>query len=470
MINSRMICLECLIDILENKSHYHTVLNDTLSVYQYLEKKDRAFITRLCTGTVERAIELDYIINQFSKVKVNKQKPVIRNILRMAVYQMKYMDNVPNRAAINEAVNLASKKGFYTLKGFINGVLRNIDRNMDNIDYPKYRSNNTDKFRLDNNSNIMDSAIDEQELGYLEVKYSMPKWIIKKWIKEFDKQTTIQILEGFLQDNSTTSVRCNTNILDVDELAEQLSKDVEKVEKSKYCKEGLILSGYDYLGKLNSFNQGLFYVQDVSSMISVDAMGIKQDQYIIDVCAAPGGKSITAALQLKKTGMVDARDISEKKVKYITDNIARFGIDNVSVKVHDALIEDDSVIEKADIVIADLPCSGLGVIGQKVDIKYNVTKEKLDELVQLQRKILSVVHKYVKPGGILLYSTCTINNDENLSNVKWFIDNYDFEMDSLVPFVSKNIKANSLEHGYLQLLPGIHNTDGFFIARMKKSL
>lgn len=445
MINSRMICLECLIDILENGNHCHIVLNDTLKVYQYLEKKDRAFITRLCTGTVERKIELDYIINQFSKVKVNKMKPVIRNILRMAVYQIKYMDTVPNRAAINEAVNLANKKGFYTLKGFVNGVLRNIDRDIDNIEYPK-----------------------KDTLEYYEIKYSMPKWIISKWFKEFGKDTTIKILEAFLKDDTTTSVRCNTNIIDVDDLAEQISKEVTKVEKSSYCKEGLILSGYDYIGKMNSFNQGLFYVQDVSSMISVDAMGIKPNQYIIDVCAAPGGKAITAALSLKKTGMVDARDISEKKVKYITDNIGRFGLDNVSVKVHDALIEDESVIGKADIVIADLPCSGLGVIGQKADIKYNTTKEKLSELVDLQRKMLSVVHKYVKPGGILLYSTCTINKDENLSNVKWFVENFDFEMDSLKPYVSDNIKSDTVEKGYLQLLPGVHNTDGFFIARMKK--
>ena len=445
MINSRMICLECLIDILENGNHCHIVLNDTLKVYQYLEKKDRAFITRLFTGTVERKIELDYIINQFSKVKVNKMKPVIRNILRMAVYQIKYMDTVPHRAAINEAVNLANKKGFYTLKGFVNGVLRNIDRDIDNIEYPK-----------------------KDTLEYYEIKYSMPKWIISKWFKEFGKDTTIKILEAFLKDDTTTSVRCNTNIIDVDDLAEQISKEVTKVEKSSYCKEGLILSGYDYIGKMNSFNQGLFYVQDVSSMISVDAMGIKPNQYIIDVCAAPGGKAITAALSLKKTGMVDARDISEKKVKYITDNIGRFGLDNVSVKVHDALIEDESVIGKADIVIADLPCSGLGVIGQKADIKYNTTKEKLSELVDLQRKMLSVVHKYVKPGGILLYSTCTINKDENLSNVKWFVENFDFEMDSLKPYVSDNIKSDTVEKGYLQLLPGVHNTDGFFIARMKK--
>ena len=445
MINSRMICLECLIDILENNNHCHIVLNDTLKIYQYLDKKDRAFITRLCTGTVERKIELDYIINQFSKVKVNKMKPVIRNIIRMAVYQIKYMDTVPNRAAINEAVILANKKGFYTLKGFVNGVLRNIDRDIDNIEYPK-----------------------KDTLEYYEIKYSMPKWIISKWFKEFGKDTTIKILEAFLKDDTTTSVRCNTNIIDVDDLAEQISKEVTKVEKSSYCKEGLILSGYDYIGKMNSFNQGLFYVQDVSSMISVDAMGIKPNQYIIDVCAAPGGKAITAALSLKKTGMVDARDISEKKVKYITDNIGRFGLDNVSVKVHDALIEDESVIGKADIVIADLPCSGLGVIGQKADIKYNTTKEKLSELVDLQRKMLSVVHKYVKPGGILLYSTCTINKDENLSNVKWFVENFDFEMDSLKPYVSDNIKSDTVEKGYLQLLPGVHNTDGFFIARMKK--
>ena len=445
MINSRMICLECLIDILENNSHSHTVLNDTLNIYQYLEKKDRAFITRLCVGTVERVIELDYIINQFSKVVTTKMKPVIRNILRMSVYQIKYMDNVPARAAINEAVNLATKKGFFSLKGFVNGILRNIDRNIDKIAYPT-----------------------EGTIEYYEVYYSMPSWIINKWFDEYGKEKTIQILEGFLQDNSTTAIRCNTNIIEVDDLADQLSKEVDKVEKSTYCKEGLILSGYDYIGKINSFNKGLFYVQDVSSMISVDAMGIEPNKYIVDVCAAPGGKAITAALQLKKTGKVDARDVSDKKVEYIKDNIDRFGLNNVEVKVWDALELDKSIIEKADIVIADLPCSGIGVIGQKVDIKYNVTKDKLKELEQLQRKILSVVNKYVKQGGILLYSTCTINKDENLSNVEWFTSNYDFELDSLEPFISSNIKDETIKDGYLQLLPGVHNTDGFFIARMKK--
>lgn len=446
MINSRMICLECIIDILENNSHSHTVLNDTLSIYQYLDKKDRAFITRLCVGTVERAIELDYIINQFSKIKTNKMKPVIRNILRMSVYQIKYMDNVPTRAAINEGVNIAVKKGFFNLKGFVNGVLRNIDRNIDNIQYPK-----------------------EDTIEYYEIKYSMPKWIIEKWFKELGKEVTTKVLEGFLKDNVTTSIRCNTNIIEVDDLAEQLSKEASKVEKSPYCKEGLILSGYDYLGKINSFNKGLFYVQDVSSMISVDACGIKENDYIIDVCAAPGGKAITAALRLKSTGVVDARDISEKKVGYITDNIERYGLKNVVVKVYDALEEDKDAIGKADIVIADLPCSGLGVIGQKADIKYNASPEKLEELSKLQREILKVVAAYVKPGGVLVYSTCTINEDENESNVKWFADNFDFELESLEPYVSTAIKDETVKEGYLKLLPGVHNTDGFFIARFRNT-
>lgn len=446
MINSRMICLECIIDILENNSHSHTVLNDTLNIYQYLDKKDRAFITRLCVGTVERAIELDYIINQFSKVKTTKMKPVIRNILRMSVYQIKYMDNVPTRAAINEGVNLAVKKGFFNLKGFVNGVLRNIDRNLDSISYPK-----------------------EDTLEYYEVVYSMPKWIIEKWFKELGKETTIKVLEGFLEDNTTTSVRCNTSIIDIDDLAEQLSKEANKVEKSRYCKEGLILSGYDYLGKINSFNKGLFYVQDVSSMVSVDACGIKENDYIIDVCAAPGGKAITAALKLKATGTVDARDISEKKVSYIHDNIERYGLKNVVVKVHDALEKDGEAIGKADIVIADLPCSGLGVIGQKADIKYNVSPEKLNELAKLQKDILSVVSDYVKPGGILVYSTCTINKDENQANVEWFENKFDFKLESLEPYVSSYIKDESIKDGYLNLLPGVHNTDGFFIARFRKN-
>lgn len=446
MINSRMLCLECLIDINENKKHSHLVINETLDTYQYLEKQDRAFISRVCMGTVERMIEIDYIINQFSKVKVNKMKPVIRNLLRMSVYQLKYMDSIPSRAVCNEAVKIATKKGFHTLKGFVNGVLRNIDRNLDNIEYPQ-----------------------KDTIEYMEIYYSMPRWIIEKWIEDYGREITICILDGLLKDDNTVSIRCNTDVTTVDDLEQILLNEVELVKKSKYCKEGFIISGYNYLSKLQSFKDGLFYVQDESSMIDVDAMGVRDGDYVVDVCSAPGGKAIGAALKLHGTGMVDARDISEYKVELINDNIERVKIDNIKTKVFDAMDVDKEIVNKADVVIADLPCSGLGVIGKKTDIKYNVSDTDLDELQGLQRNILEVIKCYVKPGGILLYSTCTINKGENEDNVKWFLENNkEFKLESLKPYVSKELSDKSIDKGYLQLLPGVHDTDGFFMARLRK--
>ncbi|MBE5934908.1 MAG: 16S rRNA (cytosine(967)-C(5))-methyltransferase RsmB [Lachnospiraceae bacterium] len=444
MINSRMICLECVMDILEQKKHSHLVISNTLDNYQYLEKRDRAFINRVCTGTVERCIELDYIINQFSKVKVTKMKPVIRNILRISVYQLKYMDSVPNTAVCNEAVKLAVKKGFHTLKGFVNGVLRNIDRNFNNITYPA-----------------------KDTVEYLEIKYSMPSWIIKKWIKDYSKETTIKILEGFLDEDKSITIRCNTNKITVDKLINQLSSDIKDIERSMYCDDGLKIKGYNYLSKIDAFNDGLFYVQDESSMVCADATGAKDNDYIIDVCAAPGGKTVSVALKMNGTGMVDSRDINEYKVGLIEENIERMALSNVKTKEWDALVLDKECIGVADVVIADLPCSGLGVIGKKADIKYNVTSEDLEELCAIQKNMLSVVKDYVKVGGTLIYSTCTINKGENEDNVKWFLENNsDFKLDSLTPYVGNNIVCT--QEGMIQMMPGVHNVDGFFIARFKK--
>jgi 16S rRNA (cytosine967-C5)-methyltransferase len=339
------------------------------------------------------------------------------------------MDSVPSSAVCNEAVKIATKKGFHTLKGFVNGVLRNISRNINDIQWPEKGS------------------IEE-----LEVKYSMPSWIIKKWIKEYSKEDTIKILEAFLKEDSRLSIRCNTSKIKVDELVDILASECDNVERSTVCDEGLKISGYNYLSKMKSFKDGLFYVQDESSMVCVDEAMIKEGDYVVDVCAAPGGKSIMSAIKLAGTGMVDARDINDYKVGLIEDNIERMKVNNITAKVQDATKLDKDVVGKADVVIADLPCSGLGVIGKKTDIKYNVTESDLEELASIQSDILEVVKEYVKDGGTLLYSTCTINKGEHESNVEKFLDkNKEFKLEKMV-----------------QMLPGKDHVDGFFIARMRK--
>lgn len=445
-VDLRELVLGILIDITENENYSHIAINQTLKKYQYLEKQDRAFISRLSEGCIETLIELDYIIDKFSSVKTKKMKPVIRNILRMGVYQIKYMDNIPDSATCNEAVKLAKKKGFHNLKGFVNGVLRNISRNIESLQYPEE---------------------EKEPVRFLSIKYSVPEWIIGQWLEEYDYPTVKGILIASLEEKKTT-IRCNLNKITPNQLEENLRKNDVIVSPGEYLPYALKISGYNYINKIEAFREGLFQIQDESSMLVAEVAGIHEGDYCIDVCAAPGGKSLHVAEKLNGTGFVSARDLTDYKVSLIKENIDRLQLSNIKQKVQDALELDQESILKADVVIADLPCSGLGVFGKKTDIKYKVTKSQQEQLVLLQRQILRVVSQYVKPNGVLIYSTCTINKDENIGNVHWFLSEFDFELESIDPYIPDNLTGDTTKMGYIQLLPGVHKTDGFFIARLRK--
>lgn len=426
-ISERELALGILLEV-EKGEKSHIVLRQVLEKYQYLGKQERAFLTRVTEGTIERKIELDYIINQFSKVKTNKMKPVIRNLLRLSVYQMKYMDQVPDSAACNEAVKLAVKKGFGSLRGFVNGVLRNISRNLEKVEYP-----------------------DEKNLvQHLSVKWSMPEWIVSLWLADYGKEKTVEILENFYLERPTT-IRVNEDQITKEELIQKLEKEGVKVEAHEEIASALMISGYDYLGALPSFRNGDFQVQDASSIQVAESAEIQKGDYVIDVCAAPGGKALHAAQILAGTGHVEARDLTEYKVDLIRSNIERMGFTNVNAVQQDALVLDEDSIGKADVVIADLPCSGLGVLAKKTDLKYKMSEQTEAEVAELQRQILQVVHQYVKTGGTLIYSTCTICRRENEENTNWFVENHsDFELE-----------------WEKQIFPS-RTTDGFYIAKLKR--
>ncbi len=423
-VNTRDLVVEILLLVTRDGQYSHIALNQVLGKYQYLDKSDRAFITRVVEGTLERMIELDYITDQFSKVKVKKMKPVIRAIIRSAVYQLKYMDSVPDRAVCSEAVKLAVSRGFGGLRGFVNGVLRSIARGLDAVSYPE-----------------------EGSLEYLSVVYSMPRWILEQWLGQYSREQVEEMLQNFLQEKPT-SIRCNLHQISREELKEKLTREGVKVEEVPELSCALLISGYDYLAALPSFQEGDFQVQDISSMLVAQRADPKEGDYVIDVCAAPGGKALHLADMLAGTGMVEARDISDYKVELIWDNIRRSGMENIRAVRWDATVPDEESVEKADIVIADLPCSGLGVLGRKSDLKYRMTREDERELAALQRRILDQVWRYVKLGGRLVYSTCTINREENEENAAWFqAEHPDFRL------VSQE-----------QLLPGQQAGDGFYIA------
>lgn len=429
--NTREIILELLLEILEQKKYSHLVMKQVLDKYAYLDKKDRAFIKRIGEGTIENLIQIDYVINNFSKTKVEKMKPVIRTILRMSVYQILFMESVPDSAACNEGVKLAVRKGFSTLKGFVNGVLRNISRNKEAIAYPDKKKSLAD---------------------YLSVTYSMPVWIVNMWLSLYKEEVTEAMLKGLLNGRPVT-VRLLEELSEAEK--EKWLQEVKgagiSMEQSEKLAYAYHLSNINSVRDIPGFMEGKFVVQDIGSMEVVEMAHIKEGDIVLDVCAAPGGKSLHAASKLHGTGMVEARDVSEYKTGMILENVERLGYENVSVKVWDATVADETWKEKADVVIADLPCSGLGVIGRKADIKYRVKPQDILEIATLQKNILKTVSAYVKKGGTLVYSTCTISKEENEQNRDYIINELSFTLEE-----------------EKQLLPGIEPSDGFYMARFKK--
>lgn len=444
-VNLRELVLGILLEINKEGQHSHLVIHSTLEKYQYLEKQERAFLTRVCEGTLEYKLRLDYILDQYSSVPVEKMKPVIREILRSSVYQLLYMDNVPDSAVCDEAVKLARKKGFYNLTGFVNGVLRKVARDYSSIHFPEKN----------------------QPVEYLSVLYSMPKWLVEKFLAEYGFEKTEKMLEAFLKEKPTT-IRIRQHLVDKEAVLESLKRQNVTVEPAPYAENAYYIKNYDYLPALEAFRMGNIQVQDVSSMLVGEVAAPKEGDYVIDLCAAPGGKTLCIADKLKGTGRIDARDISRTKTDLIRENAIRQNFLNVVVTEKDATQLDSESFEKADILIADVPCSGLGVIGKKTDIKYNITQNGIAELVNLQRKILEQASTYVKPGGTLIYSTCTINKEENIENVRWFVENYPYELESIDDYLCEELRCDTTKEGYLQLLPGVHNCDGFFIARLKR--
>ncbi len=437
-MNARELTLDILLEIVERGGLSHVVLAQALSKYQYLEKQDRAFITRVTEGTLEYLIQIDHVIGRYSSVKLSGMKPVIRALLRMSVYQILYMDRIPDSAVCNEAVKLAAKRRFFGLKGFVNGVLRAISREKEHLTFP-----------------------DES------VRYSIPRWIYDMWMEEYPQETVRGMLQAFLE-KRRLCVRCRGNKADPGQIRDSLRGQGVVVEDSGYGDDIVFLDHVDYLEKLEAFQKGWIQIQDLSSAMAVRAAEPEKGWRCIDVCGAPGGKSLYLADLLQGTGMVEVRDISQRKADLIRENVRRLGYANVKVRVLDALCEDEQSVETADLVLADLPCSGLGVLGRKPDIKLRATRESMEALAGLQRDILSVVWRYVKPGGILVYSTCTISRRENEENRAWFLEQFPFEPVHIEGRLGERIREETLKQGYVQLLPGIHPCDGFFLAVFRR--
>ena len=439
-VEIRKTALETLIQIEKNDSPSHLVLKDVLDKYDYLSKTEKALISTIVKGSIERRIELDYVIDSFSKTPSCKMKMPIRIILEMGVYQILYMNSY-DTLAVNSSVELARKKGFSSLAGFVNAILRNIVRNKDNLKYPDIKDKN-----------------------YLSVKYSMPQIIVDLLTDQYGNDNTEKMLKASLE-SDYVRVRIKENLTDVDKenVLKEFAKRGAEVIKTEGFDFLLNVKGMGNIGDYDSFRDGKIYIQDVGSYMLVK--NVPDGEKILDTCAAPGGKSIFLS-EIYPDAKITACDISEEKTSRIKENIERCHALNVDVQISDATVFNPEFKEAFDVVLSDVPCSGLGVIGKKADIKYRLTEESLKSIYELQRNILDNVSKYVKKDGFLVYSTCTVNKKENEEQVERLVSDGLFEYSKLkfLPDVIKDRENN----GCLTLMQGIDDSDGFFMAVLKR--
>ena len=302
-------------------------------------------------------------------------------------------------------------------------------------------------------------------LKYLSVNYSCPEWIIEYWLKSYDFETVNKIC---IANNKAPSISLCVNTLKntKEELANTLKDEGVEIDMDTLLPNSLYVRKTSNIGELESYKKGLFHIMDESSMLATRILNPDENSIVIDVCSAPGGKTFATAEIMKNTGKVISRDIYEHKAELIKEGADRLGLTNVEVQVRDAS-EDKEDIE-SDFVLVDAPCSGLGLVRKKPDIKNNKTMADVEELASLQRKILAVASKKVKKDGILVYSTCTVSEKENIENVRWFVDNFDFEPVDFSELLPEKVKYETAKKGYIEILPSDYGTDGFFISKFRR--
>lgn len=443
----RLLSLETLLEYERTGTKAGEIIDAVLEKYAFLPKSSRAFYARLTEGTIEQKILLDYIIDCYSSIPVRRMKPVIRNILRMSVYQIREMNSVPDRAALSEALRLAQKKGFRNLKGFVNGVLRSVIR------YPKKA----------------DLELIADDTKRLSVKYSMPEFLVREFAERFGIAEAEKIFSAFEKKNKTT-IRIRGDEEKRQEALRLLENDGITVEKAPFFEYAYYISNYDNIVLLDAFRNGSIVVQDISSMLAIEAAGIHgKKMRVLDMCAAPGGKSMLASDLLSGESDILSCDVSIIKTRLIDENIGRCHINNIETLERNAEEHNEEFDDCFDLVIADVPCSGYGVIGHKPDIKYNSSKAKQHGLSIIQKGIIDNAVKYVKPGGLLIYSTCTISIEENEENAAYILKKRNFEAVDISKNLPSECTSETAKGGYIQLIPGRHPCDGFFTAVFKRN-
>ncbi|MCF6410515.1 16S rRNA (cytosine(967)-C(5))-methyltransferase RsmB [Pseudalkalibacillus salsuginis] len=447
MRNVREVATDLLLKIDRSQAYSNLLLNQAIRKNKF-SGKDAALLTEIVYGTLQRKNTLDYYLKGFIKKPLNKLEDWVLVLLRLSVYQMVYLDRVPDHAIINEAVVLAKKRGHKGISGFVNGVLRNVQRK-----------------GIPGVASIPDKRLQ------LAIECSHPEWLVNRWIDQFGNERTREMCTV----NNTppkVTARVNRLKLSIKDAIERLKDESVNAEPSKLVPEGIrIISGN--LPESDVYKSGALTIQDESSMLVGYALDPQPDERILDACAAPGGKTTHLAERMDNQGEITAIDLHEHKVKLIEQQVERLGLTNIETIAMDTrkaakLFKEESF----DRVLLDAPCTGFGVIRRKPDIKWGKKPEDIERIQIVQEELLEAVSRVLKIGGLLVYSTCTIESEENNIQVQRFLDRHpEFEWDEALslrmPATVKPYISETKDE--LQILPQYFNSDGFYIACLRKT-
>ena len=441
MANARELALQTLTDILIDGAYSNHALSEQIEKNE-LTVQDKNFMTELVYGTLQHEQLLNFYVTPFFNGKV---KAWVRILIQMTLYQMLFLDSVPEHAAISEAVKIAKKRGGQFNGKLVNAILRELTR----TPLPS-----------------LDTIKDEAER--LAVETSHPLWLIKLWSKQFGWEKTIQMARAN-NERVNVTIRVNGVRGTREELKQKLESEGITCEYGNLSQDALVILKGNVI-KTKAFEQGWFYVQDESSMLVARALKPKHHSKVLDTCSAPGGKTTHVADLMRQTGTVYAHDVYEHKIKLIEDNVKRLGLTNVVATLQDATtLNERYESDSFDAVLVDAPCSGLGILRRHPEVKITKQPSDLDEIMMIQKKILNTVAPLVKVGGTLVYSTCTVNRKENDKMVEQFLAQHpEYELDPTLVNRLPEVLHEQTKNGMVQLFPGDYQTDGFFIACLKR--
>lgn len=431
MKSARQTAFEILNKIQRDESYSNLALDSALDKAE-IDVKEKRFVSALVYGVTERRITLDYNLSLYLSQPLKKLKPQVLTALRLGAYQILFMDKIPDSAAVNESVKLVKMNKTAFASGLVNAVLHKIAKNGLKTD------------------------------GSMSVKYSAPEWLCKMWCESYGEENAEKILEASFGAVDNT-LRVNTAKTNADELCEILSAEGFQCEKNTTVENSLTVKNGGAVHKTKAYADGLFHVQDVASQLCCKALDVREGETVIDVCAAPGGKTFTLSEMMNNTGKVVSCDIYPQRLKLIKDGAERLGLTNIDTVQNDGS-EFNSSLPEANKILCDVPCSGLGVIRKKPEIRFKKCEE-VDKLKDLQYSILCVSSRYLKIGGKLVYSTCSLNPEENENIINKFLaEHEDFRSVRVLP----ELKRYAEDTDYLTLMPHIHGCDGFFISCVER--